>query len=303
MSVHPNVPITTGQISWAEPLSIPSQITAELKMQLRNPQSTRADVIAVGGAEDKENEKLILWDFFRRAGAEKATITIMPAASGIPDVLGDLYRRLFTEMGAKPEQVLVLDIRNPIESRNPAAIELIERSTGIFFTGGDQERLSEVLAQTQLMEFIRQQCMQGKAVIAGTSAGASALGQQMIARGYSGESPTPAIVTVKGGLGILPNILVDQHFHNRNRLARLITAVAYYPECLGLGVDENTAAIIHADDTLEVLGVGCVTIVDGSTMTSSVHQTPSDKPYSLHHAQLHFLTAGSRFNLSTREPC
>jgi cyanophycinase len=261
----------------------------------RRSLAARADVMAVGGAEDKENDKLILRDFIRRAGGSQAKVTVVPAASGIPDVLGALYQRLFREMGAA--QVWVLDIRNPIESRNPAALEVIQQSNGIFFTGGDQERLAEVLAPTDLMQVIRQQCLQGQTVIAGTSAGASALGMQMIARGYSGESPTPGMVTVKHGLGILPNLLIDQHFHNRNRLTRLITAVAYHPQCWGLGIDENTAAVIRADNTIEVLGTGSVTLVDGREVVSDVDQTPTDKPYTIQGVKLHFLTAGHCFQL------
>ena len=261
----------------------------------RRSLAARADVMAVGGAEDKENDKLILRDFIRRAGGSQAKVTVVPAASGIPDVLGALYQRLFREMGAA--QVWVLDIRNPIESRNPAALEVIQQSNGIFFTGGDQERLAEVLAPTDLMQVIRQQCLQGQTVIAGTSAGASALGMQMIARGYSGESPTPGMVTVKHGLGILPNLLIDQHFHNRNRLTRLITAVAYHPECWGLGIDENTAAVIRADNTIEVLGTGSVTLVDGREVVSDVEDTPTDKPYTIQGVKLHFLTAGHCFQL------
>lgn len=259
-------------------------------------QPTRADIIAVGGAEDKENEKKILWDVFNRAGGEGAFITIIPAASGIPMVLGELYREIFIGMGADRDRVHILDIRNPSETRHPEAANLIEQSTGIYFTGGDQERLSEVLAATELMERVRQRCQAGQTMIAGTSAGASALGYRMISRGYSGESPTPAIVTVKTGLGILPEVIVDQHFHQRNRLVRLLTAVAYHPYCLGIGIDENTAAIFYADETVEVIGHGIVTIVDGSEMGSSVHETPEDNFYSLHNAKVHFLTPGSRFS-------
>ncbi|MDX2271363.1 MAG: cyanophycinase [Cyanobacteriota bacterium] len=262
--------------------------------------SARADVIAVGGAEDKENEKQILWDFFRRAGGEQSLITIVPAASGIPDVLGELYHKIFVGMGVDREHVQVLDIRNPIEARNPSAAELVLRSTGLYFTGGDQERLSEVLAQTELMEVMRQQSLLGKLVIAGTSAGASALGHQMISRGYSGESPTPAIVTMKMGLGILPHVIVDQHFHQRNRLVRLITAVAYHPHCLGIGIDENTAAIIRANDTIEVIGAGTVTIVDGGDLVSTVEMTPPDQLYSLQNARIHFLAPGAVFNIKSK---
>lgn len=263
------------------------------------PGTMRADILAVGGAEDKENEKQILWDFLRRAGGNQAILAIVPAASGIPEVLGNLYRNIFVDMGADPDQVRILDIRNPADARHPEALELVRQCTGIYFTGGDQERLSEVLINTELMELIQQRCLQGQTVIAGTSAGASALGHHMISRGYSGESPTPAIVTVKNGLGILPTLIVDQHFHQRNRLVRLITAVTYHPHCLGLGIDEDTAAIIHADNTLDVIGTGSVTLVDGSHIQSDLQQTPPDQNYCLLNARLHFLSPGSRFHLDT----
>ncbi len=263
--------------------------------------ATRADVIAVGGAEDKERDKEILWAFFNRAGGADAIITIVPAASGIPDVLGTLYRDLFASMGASLDNIKILDIRNPTEARNPAAIELLQQCTGLYFTGGDQERLAEVLVNTDSLALIQQRCFAGELVIAGTSAGASALGQQMISRGYSGESPTPAIVTVKVGLGILEDVIVDQHFHQRNRLLRLMTALAYHPHCLGIGIDENTAAIITKEGILEVIGAGVVTIVDARELKSNLHQVLSDQVFNLQNVKVHFLSPGSRFNIHTLE--
>ncbi len=262
--------------------------------------STRAAVMAVGGAEDKENDRAILAEFWRRSGGREASLVVIPAASGIPDVLGDLYHRIFTDMGTPGEQVRILDVRNPVEARNPAALELIKTATGIYFTGGDQERLSDVLGHSELMQAITERWQRGDTVIAGTSAGASALGKHMISRGYSGEPPSPGIVTVKTGLGFLPELIVDQHFHNRNRLARLLTAVAYHPECLGLGVDEDTAAIIQGDNILEVIGSGSVTVVDGQGLQSTVRDTAADRPYALHGVKLHLLVAGSRFDLAKR---
>ena len=263
---------------------------------------TRSDILAVGGAEDKENDKVILWEFFRRAGGSEAVIVIIPSASGIPDVLGTLYQDIFVGMGAPRDHVSVLDIRTPVDARQSKALETLKDATAVYFTGGDQERLSDVLADTELMESIRLRSRSGSLVVGGTSAGASALGHHMISRGYSGESPTPAIVTVKTGLGLLPTMIVDQHFHQRNRLVRLITAVAYHPHCLGLGIDENTAAIIQADQTLTVIGVGSVTLVDGSQMTSTVEHTSEDDLFNLSDARVHFLATGSRFDLTRMKP-
>ncbi|MEM6448228.1 MAG: cyanophycinase [Cyanobacteria bacterium P01_D01_bin.123] len=264
--------------------------------------STQADLIAVGGAEDKEDRKHVLRHFYTCAGGPEAHIVVIPAASGIPDILSELYHKVFTSLGAPSDRISTLDIRNPIEARNPAAAELIQSCSAIYFTGGDQERLADVLGGTNLMELIHRRWQQGAVVIGGTSAGASALGHRMISRGYSGETPTPSLVSVKAGLGIFPHAIIDQHFHNRNRLARLLTAVAYHPDCLGIGIDEDTAAVIRHDNTLEVIGSGTVTLVDGQASTTNVTDIPSDRPYTLHDTKVHFLVAGSRFALSTRQP-
>ncbi len=279
----------------------PSSSPALQFSSMPNVAMTRSDILAVGGAEDKENEKQILREFFHRAGGPSARIVIIPSASGIPDVLGAQYRDIFVDMGVTRERVIILDIRNPIDARQQEALAQVQEATAVYFTGGDQERLSEVLADTELMEAMRLRCRSGSLVIGGTSAGASALGHHMISRGYSGESPTPAIVTVKTGLGLLPDVIVDQHFHQRNRLVRLITAVAYHPHCLGIGIDENTAAIIQADQTLTVIGAGCVTLVDGSQLSSTVVETHEDALYNLSDARIHFLASGSRFDLAAKK--
>ncbi|MGQ9838490.1 MAG: cyanophycinase [Cyanobacteriota bacterium] len=264
-----------------------------------------SDIIAVGGAEDKENEHHILseffWEFFRRSGGESARITIVPAASGIPAVLREMYTNIFQQMGAANLQVL--DIRNLLEARAPAAIQKVRYSTGLYF--GDQEGLAEVLAHSDLMEAIRQQWQGGQTVIAGTSAGASALDQQMICRGYGGEPPTLAIVTVETGLGLLPRVIINQHFYQPNRWVRLVTAVAYHPQCLGIGIDENPAVVIQANEVnevMEVMGLGTVTLVDGSQLHSMVQETGSHHFFRLHNARIHFLPPGSRFNLKTLSP-
>ncbi|MEO0852137.1 MAG: cyanophycinase [Cyanobacteria bacterium J06648_11] len=293
MSVRPSP--TTASATPPDLDIVPATSTSEVA-------STQAELIAVGGAEDKEDRKVVLNHFYTLAGGDDANIVVIPAASGIPDILSELYRKVFTSLGARPDRVSTLDIRNPIEARNPAAVELIESCTAIYFTGGDQERLADVLGGTSLMKLIYQRWQQGQAIIGGTSAGASALGHQMISRGYSGETPTPSLVTIKAGLGILPHAIVDQHFHNRNRLARLLTAIAYHPDCLGIGIDEDTAAVIRADNTLEVIGSGTVTLVDGRASTTNIADLASDRPYTLHDTKLHFLVSGATFDLASGQP-
>jgi cyanophycinase len=257
-------------------------------------------VLVVGGAEDKENDKSILKTFHSLSGGSQARILIVPTASSMPEILGEVYRLLFSRMGAAA--VEVLSLTNRPEAEREAAIEAVQESTGLFMTGGDQMRLSQVLAGTGVAEAMRQRSRAGELVIAGTSAGAAAMGECMIARGYSGESPCRNIVELSDGIGILKGIIIDQHFHNRNRLTRLMTAIASRPECLGIGIDENTAVVLRADGVLEVIGDGTVTIVDGSELVyNTINDSQADEPFSVGSFRVHVMARGLRYHIRERK--
>ncbi|KPQ37706.1 MAG: cyanophycinase [Phormidesmis priestleyi Ana] len=238
--------------------------------------STRYPVMIIGGAEDKVNDCIILRAFFESAGGEDAIIGVIPAASREPTLVGDRYYQIFTGMGAK--QVKVLDIRLREECEEARWLEALEECTGVFVTGGDQVRLCDLVGDTQLLKTIKEKLKNDVIVIAGTSAGAAMMGEKMIAGGSSGESPNPALVDLSNGLGIVPELLVDQHFHNRNRMARLLSAIAANPDKLGIGIDEDTCIAMLGDGTFEVLGKGTITIVDpGSlTHTNDIHPHQRD---------------------------
>ncbi len=255
-------------------------------------------VIIIGGAEDKENEKVILTSVFQAAGAAAARILVIPTASGEPDVLGNLYYELFSHMGASHVQVLNLTSR--IQAEQPEVEQALMEATAVFMTGGDQVRLTSVLAHTRFHRVLQRQWQEGKLVIAGTSAGASAMSHSMIAWGTSGEAPKPSIVEMTTGMGLLPQFIIDQHFFNRNRLARLITAVATNPNCLGLGIDENTAVMLTVDGFLEVIGEGTVTLVDGSHAFTTPNRD-DDQPLSVADLKIHILVHQGRFNLAKRQ--
>ena len=257
-------------------------------------------LIIIGGAEDKEREKSILKAFFTWAGGSRARIVIIPTASSMPEILGEVYRLLFERMGASA--IEVLNITSRYEADLERSVALINQSTGVFMTGGDQVRLCGFIAQTALSAAMRERSMLGRLVIAGTSAGASALGDCMIARGYSGETPRRNIVELSVGLGILEGVIIDQHFHNRNRLTRLMTAVAAQPHYLGIGIDENTAIILQADRTLEVIGAGTVTVVDaGEVVYNTINDIQTHQPISIGNLRLHMMAAGLRYNLRERK--
>jgi cyanophycinase len=263
--------------------------------------SIKTAILVIGGAEDKVHGKEILHTFFQRSGDSEAIIGIIPSASREPSIIGERYQQIFEEMGAKSIQVL--DIRDRAQGEDYNFQQYVEECTGVFLTGGDQLRLCGLLADTPLMERIRQRVQLGEIALAGTSAGAAVMGHHMIAGGSSGESPNRSLVDMAMGLGLIPEVIVDQHFHNRNRMARLLSAISYHPERLGIGIDEDTCAMFEKDGLLEVIGRGTVTIIDARDLTHSNNQEVSaNEPLSLHNLRLHVLCHGDRYHLHKHQP-
>jgi cyanophycinase len=255
--------------------------------------------MAIGGAEDKVGKLTILSTFFNSAGGSQATIGIIPCASQEPSVIGDRYRRIFTDLGA--QNIEIFDIRSPHECDEARWLELLDACTGIFLSGGDQIRLFEFIGNSLFMAAIKNRFQMGSLVLAGTSAGAAVMGEKMISGGSSGESPNRSLVDLMDGLGIIPEILVDQHFHNRNRMARLISAIAAHPDKLGIGIDEDTCAAFRGDGTLEVIGKGAVTIVDPWELTHTNYRfSDVTTPLSLHNLRVHVLSPGDRYDYQHR---
>jgi cyanophycinase len=260
------------------------------------PQPTTNAILVIGGAEDKVHGREILHTFLHRSGGPDSVIAIIPSASREPTVIGERYVNLFQEMGTK--SLKVLDVRDRLQGEDRYYQEYIEECTGVFLTGGDQLRLCGLLADTPLMSRIIQRAQLGEITLAGTSAGAAVMGHHMIAGGGSGECPNRSLVDLAMGLGIIPEVIVDQHFHNRNRMARLLSAVSIHPERLAIGIDEDTCAMFEKDGWLQALGRGTITIVNATGMTHTNQMTVgANDPISLHNLQLHVLCHGDRYNL------
>jgi cyanophycinase len=270
-----------------------------LKSKMLQP--TKTAIMVIGGAEDKVHGRDILRNFFWRAGGENARIAILPCASREPAVIGDRYRTIFTEMGAKA--IEVLDISDRVHCDNPILQEYVSDCTGIFMTGGDQLRLCGLLSDTPIMEIVRSRAQSGAVTLAGTSAGAAVMGHDMIAGGGSGESPNHSLVDMTLGLGIIPEVIVDQHFHNRNRMARLMSAISAHPDRLAIGIDEDTCALFEGDDILQVLGKGTVTIIDPGEMTyTNQAEIGAADPLCICNLRVHVLNQGGRYDLRKRMP-
>ena len=268
-------------------------------MPSRSPEGQeRGWIVPIGGAENKENDRHILERFVRVSGGDAANIVVIPTASRMHET-GARYERLFSEMGAAKVASMDFDTRR--DCQEPGRLRRLEEATGIFFTGGNQLRLTTLLGGTPVAKLIRMRNARGVAV-GGTSAGASILSEHMIAFGDEGSAVISGSVRLAPGLGLTNRFIIDQHFRERDRLGRLITAIAYNPFAIGIGLDEDTAAFIGPDETLEVEGSGGVTVVDGAEVSySSISEVPEGQPVCVLGLRLHILTAGATFNLHTRE--
>jgi cyanophycinase len=258
---------------------------------------TRGWIIPIGGAENKENDRHILERFVRVSGGSDADIVIIPTASRLHET-GPRYEKLFQEIGAA--RVASMDFDTRRDCQEPGRLRRLEEATGIFFTGGNQLRLSTLLGGTPVAKLIRVRNANG-VTVGGTSAGASILSEHMIAFGDEGSSVISGSVRLAPGLGLTNRFIIDQHFRQRDRLGRLLTALAYNPFAVGIGLDEDTAAFIGPDETVEVEGSGGVTVVDASDVTfSSMDSVSEGQPVCMLGLRLHVLVAGATFNLHTR---
>ncbi len=258
-------------------------------------------LLVIGGAEDKYNERRILKKFLELAGGDKAEVLIVPVASDFPEFAADVYTQAFRNLGVANPRVLRATSRQDIVQ---ADVErLTDGVTGVFMTGGDQMRLVSLLGGTKLAERLRKLVRETNVVMAGTSAGAAAMSTSMIVRGDASSHPHKNAVKLSPGLGFLKNIIIDQHFSERGRISRLITAVSYNPYNLGIGIDENTAIILDGKGILEVFGQGSTTIVDGSQISfNEIAEVADNEAFSICGVQFHVLRDGLVYNYLERHP-
>lgn len=254
-------------------------------------------LMAIGGAMDQENPAVIR-EFARRAGGDAARVVVLPQASEVVET-GEIYAGQFRGMGVR--EVNILDFHEREEAGSPEKIELLRQASGIFITGGAQMRLASLFGGTvledELLAAYRRGCLVG-----GTSAGAAILSKTMIAYGRGGPTPRERIAQFSPGFGFTARFVFDQHFRQRDRIGRLIYAVAAHPGVLGVGLDENTAAILEDDDTLTVCGSGAVTIVDGRQITATdVAEVGSRGVVSVAGLIVHVLTEGGVFQREARQ--
>ncbi len=272
-------------------------MTSDPRNAIPQDPTAAGPVMVIGGAEDKLNERVILARFVKLAGASEGHVVVISTASSLGEEASELYREVLTRLGMGRVSSLRPLTRD--EANDERAAALLDDATGVYLTGGNQLRLSSVVGGTAVGSAILQAHARG-AVVAGTSAGASAVTTHMVAFGASGATPKHRMVQISAGLGLVKNVVVDQHFEQRTRLGRLLAVVAQSPSLIGLGLDEDTAAIIAPDETLDVIGRGAVTIVDGSQVVTDAFQTKGHRAMMVSGAILHSLPSGYRFDLRSR---
>lgn len=253
-------------------------------------------IFAIGGAEAKLSRRTVLRAFLKAAGGNDARIVVIPTASSLGPEVMDVYDAAFTSLGAR--EVLEVRPQSRAEADDPALVERIDRATGIFMTGGNQLKLTAVITGTPVGNAILRAHQRG-AVVGGTSAGCSILAEHMIAFGAGGPTPKQRMGQMAAGLGLVPGVILDQHFAQRNRYGRLLALVAQSPALLGLGVDEDTAAVF-TDGTLTVVGRGAVTIIDGAHAISDAATAQQTQPLFVSGVTMHILPAGQQFDVAAR---
>jgi cyanophycinase len=263
------------------------------------PQREAGPLIIIGGAEDRKGSCTILSEFIRLSAGPRARIVVLTVASQHPREVGAEYLEVFQRLGAK--QVQVHDARDRGQVLAPELVEALEQASGVFFTGGDQQRITNLLGGTPADQVLHRRHEEGM-VLAGTSAGAAMMSGTMIVQGHSEATPRVGIVRIGPGMEFMRGTIIDQHFGQRGRGGRLLTALAQYPHQLGIGIDEDTALIVSGVE-FEVIGSGAVVIFDaGATTYNDAPHRHERERLAICDVKLHVLTTGFRFSLHQRRP-
>ncbi len=258
------------------------------------------NLLVIGGNEDKQGECVILRRFVAMAGGREARIALVTTATEHPHETGEEYRAIFRELGAADVAIVAVADRQAANDRQQD--DELANCTGIFFTGGDQLRLTSILGGSEVDAAIRRAFRRG-VVIAGTSAGASVMSDTMIVDGSSTATAKKAMLSMAHGMGLLAEVVIDQHFAQRGRINRLLAAVAQNPHILGIGIDEDTALIVSPQRVCEIIGSQTVTVIDGKRVVhSNISESQQYDPLALTNVILHILPSGYGYDLKRRVP-
>jgi cyanophycinase len=260
----------------------------------------RGIAVAIGGNEDKENDLDILRATLAATGKPTPSIALITSASSVPEELAAMYLRAFDMIGVG--EVHVLHIGERSQAMDPENLTQVGKADVIFFTGGDQLRITSILGGTPLLQEVSHRYFEEEIVVAGTSAGASALSETMIYEGESSEALRKGAVRMTSGIGLLQNVVIDSHFIRRGRFSRLMTTVTEHPGIIGLGLGEDTGVIVRDGHLLEAIGNGLIVVFDGCRIDhSNISDVQMGDAIAVKNVTVHTLVKGYGYDLVTRE--
>lgn len=255
----------------------------------------KGTLIALGGGDDDGLLQLIRTDYCQK----NSVVEVITTAAPSPHESGTAYQEAFVELGLKNAHVMHIDEENSADK--PEYLDRIRQADVFFFTGGDQRRINRFLLDTNVQRLMQQRYHNDAIVIAGTSAGASAISNRMIYEGYGPNSLVKGETKTCSGLSFVQKVYIDSHFTERGRFGRLSVAIAKWPDYIGIGLGEETGVIIKEGDLVEVFGPGVVTIIDGSQIQyCNIDEVAHGSPIAVEHLVMHLLVEGHRYCLSSR---
>ncbi len=262
--------------------------------------SPKGTLIIIGGHEDKSGDRVILSEVAQHAKSGKGRLVLMTVATELPAEVAADYQAVFGELGLP--KIDIVDVRTREDTCDTKLIEQVAAADVVFFTGGDQLRITSQMGGSPLCQQMRDLYYKG-GLIVGTSAGAAVMPNTMLVAGPSDSSMAVDALSMAPGLNLLEQVVIDSHFAERGRMGRLVSAVAHNPYNLGIGIDEDTAIILRPDRCFEVLGNGAVYVVDGSDITfSNLAEGAADDMLRVSDVRLHILGSGDRFDIAARRP-
>ena len=259
----------------------------------------KGTLIIIGGREDKAESMTILREIANQTKHGK--LVVVTAASEVPDEMWEDYQRIFKALGVK--EVVHFAVEQHEQALDPKCLELFKNAKTVFFTGGDQLKITTKIGGTPVSDAILEIYKNG-GVVAGTSAGAAAMGKTMLVGNEEPDNESYKIGAwmMAPGLGFMGDILIDQHFAQRGRIGRLLGAIALNPGVLGIGIDEDTAIVVN-ENKFKVIGNSAVYVIDGRHVShTNISEKAVNKTMSMHDVRLHILSNNEKFDIDERRP-
>ena len=258
----------------------------------------KGTLIIIGGAEDKTGDCVILKKA-AKALLDDDTLIILTTATEQPVEAGEEYKKIFERLGVKNAETMDMNTRD--DANNDEFCDRLRNAKCIFFTGGDQLRITSILGGTKANNMIKEVYRNG-GIIMGTSAGASVMSSTMAVQGDDNEPAKKCTLKMAPGLDLIPDTIIDQHFSRRGRFGRLLTGVAENPHVLGIGIDEDTAIAVYPDRHFEVIGNNTVTIIDGTSIEcSNVSEQAQNEMLAIVGVTVHTLPRQYGFDMTVRK--